>query len=297
MDMRIAAVLAGISWGLSACGGGSGDALTANQNGALSIALTDAPVDGATKVVVKFTAIEVKPQGGNALTFDIPDRSIDLLTLAGGGSTTILDGQTLPAGNYEWVRLLVAAQQNTMDSFIELNTGTQHPLFIPSGSESGLKLVRGFVIAAGGRTDFTIDFDLRQSIVAPPGQAPNYFLKPVLRLINNLQVGTLAGSVPTGLIPVGCTPFIYIFTGSSIVPDDIDPAPAPDVDPLASVPVLLDNAAGNYRFRVPFLEAGNYTAAFTCDGKLDAPDAEDTLRFSPAINFTVNANQTVTIGF
>lgn len=109
MDMRFAVVLAGIVCGLSACGGGAGNSSTANQNGALSIALTDAPVDGATKVVVKFTAIEVKPQGGNALTFDIPDRSIDLLTLAGGGSTTILDGQTLPAGNYEWVRLLVAA--------------------------------------------------------------------------------------------------------------------------------------------------------------------------------------------
>lgn len=66
------------------------------------------------------------------------------------------------------------------------------------------------------------------------------------------------------------------------MPDDIDPAPAPDVDPLVSV---------------PFLEAGNYTAAFTCDGKFDAPDAEDTLRFSPAINITVNANQTVMIGF
>jgi hypothetical protein len=119
----------------------------------------------------------------------------------------------------------------------------------------------------------------------------------VLRLINNLQVGTMTGTVPPGLIPVGCTPFIYVFSGSNIVPDDIDPAPAPDVDPLVSVPVLLDNATGNYRFRVPFLEAGTYAAAFTCDGKLDAPDTEDTLRFSPTINFTVNANQTVTIGF
>ena len=297
MNMRIAIVLSGIVLGLSACGGGAGNLLTANQNGSLSIALTDAPVDGATKVVIRFTAIEVKPQGGNAIMFDIADRSIDLLALAGGLSTTILDEQTLPAGNYEWVRLLVTAQQNTMDSFIELNTGTQHPLFIPSGDETGLKLIRGFVVAAGGRTDFTIDFDLRRSLVAPPGQAPNYILRPVLRLVNNLQTGTLSGSVPPGLIPVGCTPFIYVFSGSSVIPDDIDPVPAPDVDPLISVPVLLDNTSGNYRFKVPFLEAGNYTAAFTCDGKLDAPDAEDTLRFSPTINFTINSNQTVTIGF
>ena len=103
MNMRIAIVLSGIVLGLSACGGGTGNSLTANQNGSLSIALTDAPVDGATKVVIRFTAIEVKPQGGNAIMFDIADRSIDLLALAGGLSTTILDEQTLPAGNYKIV--------------------------------------------------------------------------------------------------------------------------------------------------------------------------------------------------
>lgn len=302
MNNRFAGPVATIAVALIAtsCGGGgaeSGATFSANTNGILSIAVTDAPVDNAAKVVVKFTAIEVKPQGGNALSFDIPDRSIDLLALAGGASTTILDGQTLPAGNYEWVRLLIDAQQNSMSSFIELRTGQQFPLFIPSGDEVGLRLNRGFTIAANGRSDFTIDFDLRQSVHAPPGQSPNYILRPTLRIVDNLRVGVVTGTVPAALIPVNCTPFIYVFSGSSVVPDDIDLAPAPDVDPLVSVPVNLDSATGQYRFRVPFLEVGSYTAAFTCDGALDAPDAENTLRFSPTINVTINANQTVTIGF
>lgn len=286
---------------LAGCGGGggaeSGSTFAANANGTLGLALTDAPVDNAAKVVVRFTGVEVKPEGGNALVFDIADRSIDLLTLSNGVSTAILDGQTLPAGNYEWVRLLIDAQQNSMASFIELRTGQQYPLYIPSGDEVGLRLNRGFTIAAGSRSDFTIDFDLRRSVHAPPGQSPNYILRPTLRIVDSLRVGIVSGTVPATLIPTNCTPFVYVFSGSSIVPDDIDPAPSPDVDPLISVPVNLDSATGQYRFRVPFLEVGSYTVAFTCDGAADAPDAENSLRFSPTINVTINANQTVTIGF
>ena len=288
-----AAPLATLALCLAGCGGG-GESGNAAGNGTLSIGVTDAPVDGATKVVVRFTAVEVKPQGGNAVTYDIPDKDIDLLSLAGGKSAGILDNQSVPAGAYEWIRLLIESQQNTMSSYVELKSGAQYSLYVPSGEESGLKLIRGFNVAVGGKSDFTVDFDLRKSVIAPPGQSPNYMLKPVLRIVDNLQVGTISGTVPVRLIPTGCTPFIYVFSGSSVVPDDLDPAPAPDVDPLISVPVTLDNATGNYSFKVPFLEAGNYTVAFTCDGARDTPEGEETLAFSPTLNVTVNANQTVT---
>ena len=294
-SLRIAGLASVVTALLIGCGGGSGMS-NGNRTGTLGISVTDAPVDGATNVVVKFTAVEVKPEGGAPVMFNLsPARSIDLLALAGGGSAALLDGQTLPAGRYEWVRLLVAAQQNVPDSYIQMRTGQQYPLFIPSGEESGLKLNRGFTVAAGARTNFTIDFDLRRSVIAPPGQAPNYLLKPVLRIVDSLRVGILSGSVPAALIPSGCTPFIYVFSGANILPDDLDAAPAPDVDPLVSVPVLLNNATGQFSFKVPFLEVGSYTVAFTCDGAKDTPEGEETLVFSPTVNVTINANQTVTI--
>jgi hypothetical protein len=288
-------MLSAVTLAVTACGGGGGGSAAPASTGVLNIGVTDAPVDGANKVVITFTAIELKPQGGDAVVYDIPDKSIDLLTLAGGTTAGLLDNQTVPAGRYEWMRLLLDAQQNRNTSFIELTTGGQFPLYIPSGDETGLKLNRGFTVAAGGRSDFTIDFDLRSSIVAPPGQAPNYILRPVLRILDNLRVGTLNGTIPPRLIPPGCTPFIYVFSGTGVVPDDLDPAPSPDVDPLISVAVALNNVTGSYSFRVPFLEVGSYTIAFTCDGAKDAPDAEDVLVFSPTLNITVNANQTVTL--
>ena len=58
---------------LVGCGGGGDPARLRRQAVAR---ITDAPVDDATAVVVKFTAIELKPESGDAFTIDpsIPRR-------------------------------------------------------------------------------------------------------------------------------------------------------------------------------------------------------------------------------
>lgn len=293
----LAAVCSGL---LAACGGGDdADSTSQPSSGTLNIGVTDAPVDSAAAVVVKFTAIEVQPENGNAITFDInPARSIDVLALAGGKKAAILENQSLAAGRYEWIRLHIVAEQNAQDgSYIDLTTGERYPLFIPSGSETGLKLVRGFTVSVGGNTDFTIDFDLRKSVIAPPGQAPNYFLKPALRIVDNLQVGSIAGSVAQSLIPTGCAPFVYIFSGSDVTPDDMDATAASDANPSISVPAQFDAASAEYRYTASFLEAGAYTVSFTCDGDIDTPEADQTLVFTGTTNVTVTANQTSTVNF
>jgi hypothetical protein len=280
---------------LVGCGGGGSSAA---PTGRIGLNITDAPVDGASAVVVKFTAIEFKPESGDAFTVELsPAISVDLIKLAGGSSRELLSAHDVPAGRYTWVRLLIEAQQNTPSSYIDLTDGQRYPLFVPSGSESGLKLIRGFTVAAGSTSNFTIDFDLRKSVIAPPGQSPNYLLKPVLRIVDNLSVGTLSGTVAAALIPTGCTPQVYVFSGASVVPDDLDTAAAPDVDPLVSAPVALDTASGEYRFRIGFIEAGAYTAAFTCDGALDTPEGEETLVFSGTQNVTIAANESTAITF
>ena len=280
---------------LAGCGGGGGGG-TETPMGRISLGITDAPVDGATAVVVKFIAVELKPEDGSAFTINLtPAQSVDLLVLAGGGSRALLEDYSVPAGRYQSIRLLIEAQQNQPSSYIDFASGARYPLYVPSGSESGLKLIRGFTVAAGSTSNFTIDFDLRKSVIAPPGQAPNYLLKPVLRMVDNLQVGAIAGTVDSALITTSCSPQVYIFTGAGVVPDDLDPATSPDVDPLVSAPVTLDTATGQYRFRAGFIEVGEYTASFTCDGASDTPEGEEVLVFTGTQNVTVNTNQTTTI--
>jgi hypothetical protein len=157
-----ATVLGGIAGivllALAACGGGGSEpAMAQPQFGRLNLRITDSPVTSAKRVVVQFTGLEIKPAGGAAPeVFDFTPRQIDLLALDGGGSEVLLADEMLPAGEYESIRLKVNAGRNGSDSFIELNDGSVHPLFIPSGNQTGLKLIRGFTIGAGSTHNFTI---------------------------------------------------------------------------------------------------------------------------------------------
>jgi hypothetical protein len=280
---------------LAACGGGGSDPASAAQPqfGQMTLRITDSPVTSAERVVVEFTGLEIKPRRAaepEVFNFDTP-RRIDLLALDGGGSEILLDDETLPAGEYEWIRLKVNAGRNASDSFVELKDGSRHALYIPSGNQTGLKLIRGFTIGVGGTHDFTIDFDLRKSVIRPPGQDGDFLLKPVLRLVNNLEVGTINGTVAQALIVDGCEPAIYLYSGASVVPDDIGSA----TPPLASTAVRLDTASGIYRFRMGFVPAGAHTLAFTCAADDDDAELDDAINFAPPVNVTVSAGQTTTV--
>ena len=251
---------------------------------ASTLRITDSPVTSAERVVVQFTGLEIKPVGA------ADARGLRLRAAADRPARARrrrqrnpARGELLPAGEYESIRLKVNAGRNASDSFIELEDGSVHPLFIPSGNQTGLKLIRGFIIGAGSTHNFTIDFDLRKSVVHPPGLGDPYLLKPVLRLVNNLEVGTIDGTVAPGLVVDGCVPAVYLYTGAGIVPDDLGSA-AP---PLASTAVNLDNATGAWRFRLAFVPAGANTLAFTCAADDDGAEVDDAIVFSAPINVTV----------
>lgn len=285
----------------SACGSGDGsDAATASAapstaSGRITLAITDAVVDEAAAVVVEFTGVEIKAVGnGPAEVFDFEEpRQIDLLALEGGGSEILLDSEMLPAGDYEWIRLKVNAGREGSDSYVDLDDGSRHALFIPSGNQTGLKLVNGFTVAAGREVDFTIDFDLRRSVIKPPGLQGLYLLKPALRLVDNIQVGTIEGEVAAAIAATDCTPAVYVYQGFDAEPDDL----GSDAGPYVTAAVKMDEATGAFEYRVAFVPAGDYTVALTCDALDDDPEADDEIEFVAAKNATVKVAETTIIDF
>jgi len=274
--------------GLSACGGDSDD------RGEPTPAVTDAPVDSAAAVVVEFTGVELHgPAGTQQITFDAPKR-IDLLTLTGNASENILDATTLPAGEYQWLRLTVNAQRQVIDSYIDLENGARHSLYIPSGAQTGLQLHTGFVIPVGGHADFTIDFDLRKSVHAPENAADDYVLRPSLRIVSNVEVGSIAGGVAGALVTAECTPVIYLFSGHDVVPDDEDGS---EPSPLTSAIPQLDAQSGEFAYEIGFVEEGDYTITFNCDGANDDPLRDDVLEFAGTRNISVVADETARADF
>src|SRR5688572_17900247 len=239
--------------------------------GELSLSITDAPVDGATSVIVTFLGVELQPANCDRISvaYDAP-RQIDLLALQGGLSEPLLDGVTVPAGPYAWVRLMVGASSGG-ESTISLADGTTHPLVIPSGEESGLKLHGGMTVAAGGVSNFTVDFDLRQSVHDPMGANQPYILRPTLRLVDNQQAGGIAGSIDAALLTPGCSAAVYAYSGAAVLPDDIGGAGAAPVQTtLVEVP-----PSGPASYMLGMLAPGEYTVAFTCMAAADTPDADE----------------------
>ncbi len=281
------------------CGGGDG-----TSTGSLTLGITDAAVDSADNVVVEFYGVELQPAGGQRVSYDFTSRcsldpgscQIDLLALSGGASQIILDNETVPAGQYSWLRLMVNAQPNVRDSYIVVG-GQEFELRIPSGDESGLKLNRGFVVPAGGSADFTIDFDLRKSVHDPVGSS-DYLLRPTLRMVDNAQVGTLSGNVDSSFFASGtCSGAVYVFfDGTAGAPDDEDGVGG-GPDPITTALVPDD---GTYAYTVAFLSEGDYHIAFTCDAAADDPAVDDdsaTVAFLSEATVTIVANDTTYYDF
>lgn len=284
---------------ISACGGGGSPA-----TGSVDVSLTDMPVDNADQVVISVSGVAFKPAGsGPELVEDFTPRSIDLLQFQNGQTAILLQDTPMDAGRYQWLRLIVDTEPNVRDSYIVID-GQECELNVPSGAETGLKMNRPIDVPAGGSLALTVDFDLHQSVHAPPGLASDacttgYVLRPTLRLVNDAEVGAIDGTVSfeAGTVPLDCTPNVYLYE-NTVTPDDIEEttAASPDVDPLAVVSVDIPEGSTTGTYRAAFIPAGDYTAAFTCD---EDTSADETLAFVPpeGVPVTVQNNLISTVDF
>lgn len=217
--------------------------------------------------------------------------SIDLLELT-GTTRKVVFNEDVPVGEYEWIRLLVDADRNEMDSYIELTDGTMCSMWVPSGNETGLKIVSGITVTANGVSDYTLDFDLRKSLTAPPGLATgsteactqNYILKPAIRIVDTTEVGSIAGTVDAALLDAAeCRDdntdgivdnlAVYVFEDF----DAENPAAVDDLDgegdPIASASVTGDGSS--YGYEVGYLLGGDYRLGLTCTADVDTASADE----------------------
>jgi hypothetical protein len=191
------ALLAVLVLGLYGCNVSSGN------TGRLSMSLTDKPTHDYKAVWVTIQGVWVHAQSdpGDAWTkiLDV-NRTVNLLTLANGVRLE-LGMVDLAPGHYTQMRLMIGTV-NSVDPGLAANyivdTADQiHELKIPSGVQSGLKLVQGFDINANSTTELIFDFDVAASVVAT-GNSGKYILRPTIHQIDNSQTRTIIkGSVKT----------------------------------------------------------------------------------------------------
>lgn len=204
---------------------------------------------------------------------------MDLLTVQGSNFTSLIDDESIPLGQYSQLRLSISD-----DSYIELVGGT-FPLVVPSGE---LKL-GGITALANVAAAYTVEFDLRKSLVDPVGQQL-VFLKPRgVRLVANDNVSILKGTVAADLVlDASCANEIdpmagnsvYLYTGIvediALLGDDADqPVDTNEVSPFTTAEVTFNQQNQSYEFEAGYLPVGDFTLAFTCQALLDQPETDE----------------------
>lgn len=144
-----------------------------DNNGNIMVRLTDAP---AAYQQVNVEILKVRVHMSNGSWTDLPTNSgiYNLLALQNGVDTTIVNTTQLPAGNITQMRLLLGTHNTVMiDNVV-------HDLDVPSGTETGIKLVGNIAIPGNATINVLLDFDAAESVIDEGSGA--YHLKPVVKV-------------------------------------------------------------------------------------------------------------------
>jgi len=267
-------------------------------------------------VFITVTGVQVQPTNGSPLTFNLSSPlSVDLLTLQQGNLAPLVNGASVPAGSYDWLRLILDTSAGK-DYVLYCSSGapcaapTQIALDIPSGAETGLKIVRGFTMPVNGAIHLVVDFNVNSSIVPLPNSM-SWHLKPVLRVIETDTVGAIAGTISASAMQAAkfsktaCSstnlPTVYVYSAQSattnVTPDDIftgteEPTETTPVQPIITQLTAYNAANGSASFNIQWLASDSgynyYTVAFTCDP--DDPSVDESAIVPPATTPTISFN-------
>ncbi len=204
---------------------------TTATTGTVRIRMTDAPGPyDAVNLVVNQVAIHRESADSLSGWEILSDRAAtyDLMKLRNGLFTTLAEGLA-PAGHYTQVRLKLGPGSNVVVG------GVTYPLTVPSGLQSGYKLVGEFDVPASGLLELALDFDAARSIHRTGNG--RYMLAPTCRVLPMTDVGGIAGT----LVPDSTAASVYAISGA---------------DTLAAGMPNLDG-----HFVLTLLKAGTYTLA------------------------------------
>ncbi|WP_120513026.1 DUF4382 domain-containing protein [Photobacterium salinisoli] len=311
--MKKLMIAGAVSMVLAGCGSDSDDKST----GKVSLAMSDAPVDGLKQVCVAFDNITVHHSGGSEASWGttsfaadqssaacvpeglaIPEDAngnpefmvIDLLDYQGTDALQVLSDEVLLAGQYTQMRLSVLENGSYSDgtpySHVVTDTDAVEGIRVPSGE---LKL-DGFTVEADSTQAYTIEFDLRKSMVL---NANGYQLKPRgVRVVDNTAVAVIDGTVGASLCSSDLSnAFVYVY---SIANGGQFGDLGSENEPLASASV--DPVTGQYV--IGYLPLDTYDLNLVCNGNEDDPEqAGDTLIVDTTLLDQVLGTDGLTVNF
>ncbi len=197
---------------ISACSGGGGESSVSSEslNGELSLKITDATTTEFQAVYITIDEIQASKapadeseEDADWITVATPEETYNLLELV-NGVTEYLGITELEAGVYNQLRLILGHLPdngtNILDEhhpfanyFID-HLDQSNELKIPSGYESGFKIVGRFIIDEDETTDLILDFNIVKSIIQT-GFNQKWILKPTVKVLDEDDSAQIDGFV------------------------------------------------------------------------------------------------------
>jgi hypothetical protein len=146
-------------------------------SGAVRVNLTDAPLEGVSAVNVTIASVEAHFAGGEGWTTLVSEeQTFNLLELR-DGVIAKLGEVDVPAGKITQMRLHLS--ESAAPSIVDADG--EHAMGVPSGYQSGIKLVGCFDVAADETTEITLDFDAAESVHVTGNGA--YEMRPTIKIL------------------------------------------------------------------------------------------------------------------
>lgn len=281
---------------LTACGGGSGGSsnnsvtptnpTTPEQTGSVTVALTDSPMSGVTAVELQLNELVMTDASGVEHRYSLGDMRFNLMDYQGSDSINVVDGLSIPVGDYHDVYMTVVQGDGNNGCYVEDGQGI-HALQV---QDDELPLM-DFSVAADQQYSFTMEVGLYMGLNHDSNY--NYSLSHEGSWsVNNMSMGHLMGNVDPQWIAscestnAALTPTSGMFSHMAyLYPDtvtslaqmgDVYAAPTDGrVAPVAVAP-MQEDSAGNWYFAMGYLPAGTYRVGYSCLGDLDNPTTDDT---------------------
>jgi hypothetical protein len=195
---------------IAACGGSGGGSSGSGGTGTLSLSLQDAPATEdyqAVYVTIKEVRVHKGGSEDNDASWETvasPNATYNLLELVNGVREE-LGLATLESGSYSQMRLIlgqvpdsginILSEAHPFPNYvIEKGTNAVHELKVPSGYQTGIKIVKGFSINPNQTTELILDFDASRSVVKA-GSSGKWLLKPTIKVLELIDYALIKGLI------------------------------------------------------------------------------------------------------
>lgn len=272
-------IVLGLMTIIATSGDGDGVYSSSGGTGTLSLGLTDSITDDYDAVYVTIKEVRVHMSGGEtdgedgngngdgddeASSWKVivsGNTTYNLLELVNGVIEQLGVGE-LEAGHYTQMRLILGEEPDAgtnisgvshyVPHYVIDKSGVTHELTVPSGYQSGIKLIHGFDIDSGVTTELLLDFDASKSLHSTG--SGKILLKPTIKVLDTITISVISGQVLDGEEGIG-----GVYVSAQIYNPD---AEDPKDEVVVSTGTITDEN-GLFTLR---LGPGNYNVVAYMDG-------------------------------